>query len=200
MTSKWVWECASVCVTINFHVHYSCECKGKRGKKHYRVICQEHLPQLLSVIGKEASAAPVRRWIALMESRWQPRWLFKGPFGCNLRDFSRDLCLPYSRGSSLQSYGKREWIIVSGSRPPSLPQREREALSWAVWLGLCISLALYSSSPASVKPINSVISGAQFKSCWGQRCFPCWAKQSTVPSIPMLTTTQNCRKPQLFVI
>ena len=97
-----VFVCVCVCVcfvTVNFLTYRTCKCRGKGHREREHINSREYLLLFfLSLIGKEAQAGPG----ATMDypaMRHAPRCaasggarLFKGPSGCNPRDFRWELC------------------------------------------------------------------------------------------------------------
>lgn len=108
-----------------------------------------------------------------MQQPWDDRLLWWSHGG------SRGGCL---KGHSDAIWEISAWIYASPIAPYPGPMVNRNELSCQeaafpplppapeAWHVLCISLALCSTSPASAKPINTVIRGTQFMSRWGQRC------------------------------
>lgn len=130
LTGKWAF-----CVTINFPPILGPYLQKQKRKGFPDIIFLEYLPSCyLRLEGRLMWRTENDRLLRCIQGL-KSRWLFKGPSGCNLWEFTQDLCLPYCRGFSLCSCGIWKWIIVCWiTLSPSPPQ---PAGPWAEQSALC---------------------------------------------------------------
>lgn len=130
LTGKWAF-----CVTINFSSILEPYLLKQKRKGFPDIICLEYLPSCyLRLEGRLMRRTENDRLLRCIQGL-QPCWLFKGPSGCNLWEFTQDLCLPYCRDShSVALVCGNELLCVESHFPPSPPQ---PAGPWAEQSALC---------------------------------------------------------------